>query len=327
MYSEKRLLESAVFLRSDVLALESENCRLREKLEKLYLVASGENGVWDKVKQAGKATWDFLVRILDNLKLFWTDLMVKINTALLKIYAWLTKDKTLSAAVNGIEKFWFRHGHPIEPIVMKLPLYDNFNSDDVQKILKQLTEVLKSFTTQINTVIDKDVSKQEVEEMISNNSKKIQEAGFNMDISSNGSSEEEFTITGAKELSRFQKRYAKIVKNISKITEMAKPLTETLDELTKTVKKNLAKTSRKEDVAGGSPKDLLVSYIVNEIQNKVRKTIVEFTNLLQNDSTVLIDTAKKLKEELKNRKLKDLKQFDKEMNSGKHNDKYGRYSK
>lgn len=327
MYSEKRLLESAVFLRSDVLALESENCRLREKLEKLYLVASGENGVWDKVKQAGKATWDFLVRILENLKLFWMDLMVKINTALLKIYAWLTKDKTLSDAANGMEELWFRHGHPIEPIVMKLPLYDNFNSDDVQKILKQLTEVLKSFTTQINTVIDKDVSKEEVEEMISNNSKKIQEAGFNMDISSNGSSEEEVTITGAKELSRFLKRYTKIVKNISKITEMTKPLTETLDELTKTVKKNLAKTSRNEDSTGGSPKELLVSYIVNEIQNKVRKTIVEFTNLLQNDSTVLIDTAKKLKEELKNRKLKDMKQFEKEIMSGKHNDKFARYSK
>ena len=327
MFSEKRLIVSAVFLRSDVLALEAENCRLRERLENLYLVASGENGVWDKVKQAGKAIWDFLVRLLENLKLFWTDLMVKISTALLKIYAWLKKDKTLSAAVNGVEKFWFRHGHPIEPIVMKLPLYDTFNSEDVQKILKKLTEVLKSFTTQVNTVFDKDVSKKEVEEMISNNIKKIQEAGFNMNISSNGSSEKEVTITGAKELSRFLKRYNKIVKNISKITEMAKPLTEALDELTKTVKKNLAKTSRKEDAAGKSPKELLVAHIVNEIQNKVRRTIVEFTNLLQNDSTVLIDTAKKLKEELKNRKLKDLRQFEKEINSGKHRDKFYRYSK
>ena len=320
MYSEKRLLESAVYLRTDVLALEAENCRLREKLENLYLVASGENGVWEKVKQAGKATWDFLVRLLENLKLFWTDLILKISTALLKIYAWLKKDKTLLDAV-------IRHGYPIEPIVMKIPLYDNFNSDDVQKILKKLTEVLKSFTTQINTVIDKDISKKEVEEMMSNNSKKIQETGLNMNISSNGPSEEVVTITGAKELSRFLKRYDKIVKNISKITEMAKPLTEALDELTKTVKKNLAKTSRKEDAAGGSPKELLVAYIVNEIQNKVRKTIVEFTNLLQNDSTVLIDTAKKLKEELKNIKLKDIRQFKKEMKSGKHDDKYNRYSK
>ena len=327
MYSEKRLIESAVFLRSDVLALEAENCRLREKLENLYLVASGENSVWDKVKQASKATWDFLVRLLENLKLFWTDLIVKINAALIKLYAWLKKDKNLSDAINGAEKFWFRHGHPIEPIVMKLPLYDNFNSDDIQKILKELTEVLKSFTTQINTVMDKDVSKKEVEEMITNNSKKIQETGLYMNISSNGSSEEEVTITGAKELSRFLKQYDRIVKNISKITEMAKPLTEVLDELTKTVKKNLAKMSRKEDAAGGSPKELLVSYIINEIQNKVRKTIVEFTNLLQNDSTVLIDTAKKLKEELKNRKLKDIRQFEKEIKSGKHNDKYSRYRK
>ena len=306
MYSEKRLIESAVFLRSDVLALEAENCRLREKLENLYLVASGENGVWEKVKQAGKATWDFLVRLLEKIQIFFKEAMQKFGLFIIKIYAWFKKDNDLSKKMDELEKFFKKHGFPItEPVHVKVPLIA-FENDSIPKTLEELTKVINDISEDVKEITNKEsVDLNYIEDFIERRKESIKQTGFTLDISSNDVLADEIKITGYKQFSRFIKRIKKAVNSSKKILDTSKPLLQSLDELTKTVKRDLVKASRKKAADGSDPKERLVAFISYEIQGKIRGTIIKLTNILNDNSKILLEGMKVIEEVYKKVKVKN----------------------
>lgn len=164
--------------------------------------------------------------------------------------------------------------------------------------------------------MNKPVTKEEVEKIINDNKKEIEKSGIVAASSQDQTETKQYQIFGAKRLNHFVKLFEKLANDTENIINATKPVLEAIKELTNTVKKDMAKVSRAENAAGDSPKELFVSYIINEIQKKIKTSIINLTNMLQNQSGAILQASKDLKQALKDRKIISLREFAKKAQSG-----------